>query len=733
MPGQSAVWGIDLGQCALKAIKLTFDSKTDRAVAVAFDYIEHPKILSQPDADPDELIRAALEKFLSRNEVADSSVYVSVPGQAGLARFVKLPPVNAKKIPEIVHFEAKQQIPFQLDDVVWDYQKIGGAEEVEEGLVLETEVAIFAIKRDMVQRHLAPFEAMGIDVEVVQLAPIALYNFAAFDHFYQGLKAANKDKPEAQDEDGPGVLVVLDMGADKTDVVITDGDKIWQRNLPIGGNHFTRALTKELKITFAKAEHLKKNATKAPDPKKLYQAMRPVFQDFSSELQRSIGYYASTHRDQTVKAILGVGNGFKLPGIQRFLQQNLQYEVERLAGYKGLDGEDVTTQPAFVENLPGFCVAYGLALQGLHQTPIQTNLLPREIQAKRLVRAKKPWSLAAASAILLGCIALFYGNWRVYHAVHAETFKQPEKQVKDATAQFNAWKNDFESAKGNFQAKKTQGEDLVGADLETKRLGWIKVLKLLNDAVPKRDPNAKDDALDVVPEVNIEKIHAVYAQDLSGWYTKFNDTQRKYMAPADQAAPPGGAGWIFTMKGHTFHGDESIFVNDSILKNLQSELLRQAGLTHAVLVYAETDRSWTPEKGSGARGQVRFAPPPSIGTSTDTVTPPTRPPVTQARGGIGPIPNPSQDALNLDAKRKSLPPDFWDYQTKSIEFAGKRIAGNADGAEGLSLARTEFEIQLVWIPAAAQDPSAAGAAAGDGMGTTPGAPPPAAPADGPAG
>ena len=53
---------------------------------------------------------------------------IGIAGQTGLARFVKLPPVEEKKIADIVKFEAKQQIPFPLDEVVWDFQKIAGGE-----------------------------------------------------------------------------------------------------------------------------------------------------------------------------------------------------------------------------------------------------------------------------------------------------------------------------------------------------------------------------------------------------------------------------------------------------------------------------------------------------------------------------------------------------------------------------------------------------------------------------
>jgi len=61
-----------------------------------------------PYADPDQLTREALEKFLSRNNLRGDTVAISIPGQSGLARFVKLPPVEEKKISEIVRFEAER-------------------------------------------------------------------------------------------------------------------------------------------------------------------------------------------------------------------------------------------------------------------------------------------------------------------------------------------------------------------------------------------------------------------------------------------------------------------------------------------------------------------------------------------------------------------------------------------------------------------------------------------------
>ena len=57
MAKSNAVWGIDIGQCALKALRCRPHEKDDNRIVVeAFDYIEYPKILSQPEADREALV-----------------------------------------------------------------------------------------------------------------------------------------------------------------------------------------------------------------------------------------------------------------------------------------------------------------------------------------------------------------------------------------------------------------------------------------------------------------------------------------------------------------------------------------------------------------------------------------------------------------------------------------------------------------------------------------------------
>ena len=331
-----SAWGIDIGQAGLKAIKLRREG--DGVRAVAFDYIPHPKILSQPDAIPDELIRQSVETFVSRNKIGKDLIGISVPGQTSLAKFIKLPPVEPAKVAEIVKYEAKQQIPFDLDDVIWDYQTIGGGVE-ESGFMLEAEVGMFAMKRELVFEAMQPLVDHKAEIDLVQVAPLAVYNYLSYDVLGFRLDEEKAEPPDAED-----YFILLDMGADNTTLMVSNGRNIWIRNVPIGGNHFTRALTREMKLTFAKAEHLKCNATKAPDPKAVFQAMRPVFNDYVTEIQRSIGYFGSVNRSAKIAKVIGVGNGFKMAGLQKFLQQNLQYEVVKLDDFQGVTGDSVLSE-----------------------------------------------------------------------------------------------------------------------------------------------------------------------------------------------------------------------------------------------------------------------------------------------------------------------------------------------------------------------------------------------------
>ena len=377
MATTQAVWGIDVGRCALKAVRLRVAAE-GKVEIIAHDYLEHAKILSQPDADRQELIANALEKFLSRNDISKDRVVVGVPGQHTLARFTKLPPVAPKRIPDIVRYEADQQIPFDMDEVIWDYQTFE-----QEGLP-DVEVGIFAMKRELLREHLLHFEQAAIEPTIVQCAPLAVFNFAE----HEGLL-------------GTETSVLLDIGAENTDLVVATLGSLWTRTIPIGGNRLTDALVASFKLSFTKAESLKRTTETSKYRRQIFQAMRPIFSDLVQELQRSVGFYSSTHRDTQIDKVVGLGNVFRLPGLQKYLQQNLGMPVEIPTTFNNVVPSESAKTGALAEEFLSFPVAFGLAVQGLELTKVTSNLLPTEIAKQVVWRKKRPAFAAAAACLLL--------------------------------------------------------------------------------------------------------------------------------------------------------------------------------------------------------------------------------------------------------------------------------------------------------------------------------------------
>jgi type IV pilus assembly protein PilM len=385
MATPKAAWGIEIGAYAIKAIRLERTGSGDEVAVSDFAVIPHKKVLTTPDLDQDEMVRLGLGQFISQKNLEGEHLVMSVPGHSAFARFAKLPPVEPKKVPDIVKFEAVQQIPFPIDEVEWDYQTFTSPDTP------EIEVGIFAITRERVQQRLGLYGELGMSPESMTLSPVAVYNAMNYDF-------ASKHK---------GPVVFIDIGTSATDVIVAEAGRCWIRTFPLGGTHFTEAIASAFKLSYSKAEKLKLEASDSKYAKQIMQAMRPVFSDLLQDLQRSISYYRSLHRESQLGLMVGMGSTFKIPGLRKFLSQQLQaesdgkVEIVRLDEYKriAVTGREAAS---FAENAVNMATAYGLALQGVGLAQINANLVPVKTLRENIWQAKTKWFAAAAAVVIVG-------------------------------------------------------------------------------------------------------------------------------------------------------------------------------------------------------------------------------------------------------------------------------------------------------------------------------------------
>ena len=481
------VWAVDIGDNALKALHLRRGEEGPEVIG--FDYIEHSKILSGDnvtEGEREDIIAETLHQFVGRNDLGKDEVAISMAGHNSFARFVKLPPVERKIIPKIIPQEAVQQIPFDINEVEWDWQLMESSDSS------DVMLGIFAIKNELISGVMERFSRENMQVTCVQIAPMALYNYATYD------------RKDVRDYDGKPAII-LDMGAENTTLVVCTKSGVWQRSIRIGGNAFTEAIAEAFKLKFRKAEKLKRTAPMSKYVRQIFTAMKPVFTDLGSEIQRSLGFYSTSGpgRDKGFSKVIALGGGMKLQGLAKYLQQALGIPVVKPDSFERLAVSSDVSSAKFHENISDFGVVYGLAIQLLGEAIISVNLLPRKIARAMAWRQKSKFFTIAASMLLLVSILSFGRASRERGKYTRGDNVRVRQAISSALAA-------AESA-GKSLGKERSRDAVLGGKIK-KQMGYFKyrdVVPLLNQVIITCLPNAQNN-----PE-QAELYNAFSASDVS--------------------------------------------------------------------------------------------------------------------------------------------------------------------------------------------------------------------------
>ncbi|MEW6356821.1 MAG: type IV pilus assembly protein PilM [Planctomycetota bacterium] len=468
-----SVWAIDLGSSAIKAVKMARSGST--LVVQGYDII--PLTGGSVDMPREELIRGALGALASRQRLRADGIFLAIPGKGVLTKFISLPPVEERRIPEIVNYEARQQIPFDLSEVIWRYQKV--KEHFAPGEPVE--ISLVAARKESVMEIIDALGEYGKKLVGVQVSPLALYNYIKYDQRLSG------------------ATVIVDIGAEVTDLVIASKNGFWPRGLHIAGNSINRALEENFKIPPEEAESIKRNIAESKFRKQIMDLLQPIYRELIGEIQRSLGYYKSLAKDVRLDEILLLGGGLKVSGLERFIAENLQYNVRKVTELQTIQLGRGINPAEFSQALPGLGVALGLGVQALGMGEVTINLLPDEFVAAREVSRKKPLAVAALLLFALGFGFLYKGGTNTRDLVQRVMAKDESQVWIDKAQKFEKeWRE--ENAKVNSDTlkfyeripmrigfpEKGQGEEDPAANtMGLPRDFWLKVYKEIRDEVPE--------------------------------------------------------------------------------------------------------------------------------------------------------------------------------------------------------------------------------------------------------
>lgn len=313
---------------------------------------------------------------------------LAVPGHLALTKFVKTPSVAKEKRVKIVSFEATENIPYPLEEVVWDHAVVS-----DDGFDLE--VMLTAVKFDAMQGLCAAADAAGFPVE--RATPSGLALVRAFRYNYPDVVQP---------------VIVVNVGARTTNLLFLEGDRFYIRTLALAGNAVTQAIADELRIDFASAESLKvqvlsgRSDLPAGSPSRSVVAKAASL--FCARLQVEIVRSAVNHRRHTgggapVTAYL-TGGGSLIEELPAVLGEKLRLPVERYEAFKNVDlsagarASGADSAAAVLADLVG--MATTLVVK---QEP-EASLLPPALVAALAFRKRQPLYLAAAACGVLALL-----------------------------------------------------------------------------------------------------------------------------------------------------------------------------------------------------------------------------------------------------------------------------------------------------------------------------------------
>jgi len=460
------IWGLDFGDWSLKAARGTYDKKTGTITVDLLEEIVYGQLPCGYDASALEKHRAGIVAFRQKYQVGGGDdLCVALTGSEVFHRFIPVPPVPGR-LDDIMRYEAGQQIPFELDDVVWDFQPVKAEDEREEGE--EIEVGLFAIKKERVAELMDLLGPWRTNLRVVQDAPLAVYNLLA----YEGVVG----EP----------LVVLDVGGATTDVIVLNPPRFWVRTLLVAGDDLTNALVEQFGVKAEEAERIKRRAGQSAHKEQILRILQPVFDDLTNEIQRSLGYYKSLDRQVRFERILTLGSALKMTGLPQMLAAALQYQVQPLRQLKRIQVAESVGQQKLQSALAGSCAALGLVVQGAGEARLHINMVPEEVALAGVVEQKKPWALAGAVGVLVVVGLMILGQ-----VLYAQELQAAQQQVPlGVLEQVVQLENEYKAAEDEVKELRRRLETLAQPGID--RGIFLRVLPVFTDVIHGKEVYLSD-------------------------------------------------------------------------------------------------------------------------------------------------------------------------------------------------------------------------------------------------
>ncbi|HBO99171.1 MAG TPA: hypothetical protein DD637_04975 [Verrucomicrobia bacterium] len=338
-------------------------------------------------------IPPALLGIVREKGIRPGKVALAVPGQMVFQRFATIPAAGgADKLEQMVRFEMEQNIPFPMDEMICDHQVLG------ETAAGDTSVMIAAAKTDQIEAIAAAVASTGFAPVLIDTEPFALMNV---------VKATAAEPSDC--------VLLLDIGARTTSFLISEGEKLYTRSIPLAGQALTKEIANALGCSQEEAEAYKREngyvaaggVVEDPDATRdrVSKVCRAVLTRLAAEISRSVNFYRSQQGGSAPTRLYLAGAGSLLPQLDGFFSESLGIEVEYLNPFNIVAAAPALDMAALESDAILLAPTAGIALHREKKAVLQIDLMPPSLIAARAEAARIPFVAAGSVALVMALVA----------------------------------------------------------------------------------------------------------------------------------------------------------------------------------------------------------------------------------------------------------------------------------------------------------------------------------------
>src|SRR5216110_2399890 len=383
---------IDFGAGTLKVAE--FETTEAGGLSLKQFVIKPLGLEGSQEAKREAVILKALQEVLADKGIKAKDVNVCAPGFHVFSKFVKLPPVDAGKVTQIIQYEAQQNVPFPLAEVVWDYQILGSTSGG------ELEVLLVAIKSDIVEGLFRVTESAGLRLQLSDVSPAALCN--TFRYNYGDLEDCT---------------MLLDIGAKTSNLLFFEKGKVFSRSINLGANSITQDFANESKLKFDVADKIKidegfvslggayeepENANQAAISKIARQFMTRLHIQVNQTMQ----FYRGQQGGSAPQRLFLSGGASIMPYTAQFFAEKLNVPVEYFNPFRNVQIDPAVNLEELAKVAHSLGEVVGLGLRNLANCPVEMNLMPDSTLSWQSFNQKKPYFIATVFSLVAGVLAM---------------------------------------------------------------------------------------------------------------------------------------------------------------------------------------------------------------------------------------------------------------------------------------------------------------------------------------